>query len=118
MNNVIKLNGGWPTDMENKQTMDRLKLAREKAGLTAAQLAKKVGMNAAAYRRYERGEVSPKLDLCKAIANALDMRLGELFDDDYNPPAEVDLVGRARPGQTIYIKIVVDEEGRIAPPPA
>jgi len=47
--------------------MNKLRQARESAGLSVAGLAAKLGMEPAAYRRYERDEVSPKVSLCREI---------------------------------------------------
>jgi DNA-binding XRE family transcriptional regulator len=90
--------------------MNKLKRAREDAGMSIIGLADKLGMEAAAYRRYERDEVSPKISLCLEICRHLDLTLAEVFDQDYVPPKAVDISYRAKPGQTIYIKIEIDQE--------
>jgi hypothetical protein len=36
-----------------------------------------------------------------------------VFDEEYEPPDIVDLAYRARPGQTLYIKVEVDENGGV-----
>lgn len=55
--------------------------AREKLGLTQAQVAKKAGINANYYARVERGEPSPRWTIIKKIAVALDVDLSSLTDE-------------------------------------
>ena len=90
--------------------MNKLKRAREDAGMSVIGLAGKLGMEAAAYRRYERGEVSPKISVCREICRHLNLTLSEVFDEDYVLPKVVDISYRAKPGQTIYIKIEIDAD--------
>ena len=96
--------------------MNKLKIAREAAGVSINSLAKQLGMKPAAYRRYERGEVFPKINVCAQICKILGTTIGEVFDEDHQPPREVDLSYRARPGQTLYIKVEVDENGGLVIP--
>jgi len=91
--------------------MNKLKRAREEAGLTVTQLSGRLGIAPAAYRRYERSEVFPKINVCQEICQILGTTLGKVFDEEHEPPTKVDLSYRARPGQTLYIKIEVDENG-------
>ena len=93
--------------------MQKLKRAREDAGLSVTQLSKRLGIAPAAYRRYERSEVFPKINVCMEICKILNTTLGKVFDEEYVPPAKVDLSYRARPGQTLYIKVEVDENGDV-----
>ena len=101
---------------KDRLTMENLRKAREEANISVSQIAKHLGIAPAAYRRYERGEVSPKISVCKKICKMLGKSIGEVFDDDYTPPKEVDLSYRARPGQTLYIKVEVDENGGLVIP--
>lgn len=95
--------------------MRKLKISREQAGVSVNALAKHLGIAPAAYRRYERGEVYPKINVCRDICKFLGTTIGEVFDEDYEPPQSVDLSYRARPGQTLYIKVEVDSEGQMVP---
>lgn len=49
--------------------------AREKAGLSQVELAKKAGINANYYARIERGEVVARGDILNKIAKALEIKL-------------------------------------------
>ena len=90
--------------------MNRLKSYRSKAGFNASELAKKLTMAPSAYRRYERDEVSPKIELCQKIVGFLDCTLNDIWGDKaLTPPEHVDISYRAKIGQTILIKINVDK---------
>ena len=49
--------------------------AREKAGLTQAEVAEKAGIHFNYYARVERGEVTPRVDIVENIAKALKLKL-------------------------------------------
>lgn len=51
--------------------MSNLKKFREKAGITQAQLAEKVGMTQGAIAHYENGRRTPGLNECRLIVVAL-----------------------------------------------
>ena len=85
--------------------MQKLKRAREQSGVSVVDMAKHLGIVPTAYRRYERGEVSPKLETCRRICTMLNTTLSELFDDDYVPPKNVDMKYKIRPGQKLFIEI-------------
>ena len=57
----------------------KLQKAREKTGLTQAEIAKKAGITAACYQRYEYGERIPRADTAKLIAKALSSTVEDLF---------------------------------------
>ena len=42
--------------------MNRIKVLRKEAGLTQAELAKKIGVSDASINKYEKGIMSPKID--------------------------------------------------------
>ena len=90
-----------------------MKRAREEAGLSVTQISKRLGIAPAAYRRYERSEVFTKINVCQNICKILGTTIGKVFDEDFEPPAAVDLSYRARPGQTLYIKVEVDANGDV-----
>ena len=58
---------------------ENVKKYREKANLTQADLAEKVGIGTASVLRIERGEKRMKLETLRAVADALDISVGLLF---------------------------------------
>jgi transcriptional regulator with XRE-family HTH domain len=54
---------------------ERIRLARERAGLTQAQLAARIGSTQPALARLEAGGVTPNLDTLGRLANALGLEL-------------------------------------------
>lgn len=58
---------------------ENVKKCREKANLTQAELAEKVGIGTASVSRIERGEKRMKLETLRAVAEALDISVGLLF---------------------------------------
>ena len=87
---------------------ERLKDFRIRAGVSVTKLCTKLDINGPSYRRYERGEVSPKIELCIDICKALDCSLDDIWGEAHVAPPQVDVSYRARPGQTVYLKIDVD----------
>lgn len=59
---------------------ERIKAARERAGLTQVQLGEKVGVSGVAIMRYEKGTREPRYDQLKRISDALGISIYELFD--------------------------------------
>ncbi len=57
----------------------KLKLARVEHSLTQAELAEKVGVTRQTIGLIENGRYNPTLNLCIAIAKALDKTLNDLF---------------------------------------
>ena len=57
----------------------KLKLARVEHNLTQAELAEKVGVTRQTIGLIENGGYNPTLNLCVAIAKALDKTLNDLF---------------------------------------
>ena len=53
---------------------DQFKEAREKAGLTQAEVAKKAGINVSYYAKIERGEVNTSFDKIYAISKVLKIK--------------------------------------------
>lgn len=58
---------------------ENVKKYREKANLTQAELAEKIGIGTASVSRIERGEKRMKLETLRAFADALDISVGLLF---------------------------------------
>lgn len=57
----------------------KLKNAREKTGLTQAEVAKQAGITARSYQRVEKGVQDPKTSTAILIAKALNSTVEELF---------------------------------------
>ena len=57
--------------MDNDSVAEKIKSAREKAGLTQAQLAEKVGTTSQNISQYERGIRNPKYNTLEKIARSL-----------------------------------------------
>lgn len=67
-------------------TGQRIKEARIKAGVTQAELAKKLGTPYQSVSKWERDERNPRFDTLKRIASALDINISELVDiSDISP---------------------------------
>ncbi len=62
----------------------KLKLARVEHSLTQAELAEKVDVTRQTIGLIENGGYNPTLNLCVAIAEALDKTLNDLFWEDPN----------------------------------
>ncbi|WP_213974945.1 helix-turn-helix domain-containing protein [Tepidanaerobacter acetatoxydans] len=62
--------------------MLKIKKARKKVGLTQLQLAKKVGINREYLSRIENNHSNPSLELLREIANALEVSVKDLIEDE------------------------------------
>ncbi len=62
---------------------ENIRKARKKAKLTQKQLGELCGMADSAIRRYESGGANPKPETLKKIADALDLSLFDLYDEDF-----------------------------------
>ncbi|MCR4819303.1 MAG: helix-turn-helix domain-containing protein [Fretibacterium sp.] len=60
--------------------MKYMKELRQKAGLTQAELAERVGIGMNTIARYERGEMAPSIQIAHSIANALHVTEAELLN--------------------------------------
>ena len=58
-----------------KEFGERVKTAREKAGLTQSEVAGKANMTVNYYAMIERGEVNPSFEKIKAIAKVLKIKV-------------------------------------------
>lgn len=74
---------------DNVAISERIKAAREKAGMTQAELGEKVGISGVAIMRYEKGQRQPRFDQLEKIASTLDVSLAYLLgrDSDLLSPA-------------------------------
>ncbi|MEV6313346.1 helix-turn-helix transcriptional regulator [Streptomyces sp. NPDC051840] len=68
-----------------RATGDRIRTARQVAGLTQEQVALRIDMDRATYNRIEQGHSSPLLDSLIRIADAIGVDLADLVRTD--PPA-------------------------------
>ena len=88
--------------MNSKDITKNLRNMRRSKNASVTDLAELLGISAPAYRRYERGEVEPKISQAVMICNFLNCTLDEIW----NPcgiPAEVDLTYTIKPGQTVRL---------------
>ena len=65
---------------DKRQLARQMKALREQAGLSQAQLAKRVGTQAPGIARLESGRFAPRLDVLHRIATALGLRVRIEFD--------------------------------------
>ena len=70
------------------QTGDRIKQVRLKAGITQAELAKRLGVTPQAISQYERGIKKPKIETLRKIATALNCNVSDL--DNSLPTVYID----------------------------
>jgi len=61
--------------LKDQQLAKILKNAREKSGLTQADVAEKASIHVNYYARVERGEVTPRVDIVENIAKALKIKV-------------------------------------------
>jgi transcriptional regulator with XRE-family HTH domain len=64
------------------QIADKIKKYRTAKGLSQKEIAIDLGIDQAQYSRIESGKVEPTLSSLEKIAEALNVRLPELFDDN------------------------------------
>ena len=89
-------------DPDNNGEMDqatRIRLARQRAGLTQAQLASRLGVRQSAVSQWEKGRVSPELETRIKLAALLRMPLSDVLpevtsvpDDAFRDPQVLRLV--------------------------
>ena len=61
--------------------MNRIKKLRKEAGLTQAQLASKIGVNAVTLSRYETGDRNPKVDKLVKMSKVFGVKLEYLLSE-------------------------------------
>jgi transcriptional regulator with XRE-family HTH domain len=64
----------------------KLQKLRKAAGMSQSQLAKLSGTSIDSLRNWEQGRALPKIDTAKRLANALDVSLDQLVDNDMTKP--------------------------------
>ena len=62
-------------------TINPLVLARVKKGVDVKPLAKKLGLNPHTIWRWENGERMPKIDYLHAVADELEVNVGDLYQE-------------------------------------
>ena len=77
---------------ENK-VAERIRIYREKQGMTVADLASKSGVDEKVVLAIEAGEVIPALGILTKVASSLGQRLGTFMDDQYKPDPIVTRAG-------------------------
>ena len=72
--------GTFAEEFDKLQLARQMRDMREKAGLSQAQLAKRVGTQAPGIARLESGRFAPRLDVLYRVASALGKRVRIRFD--------------------------------------
>ena len=83
----------------------QIKIARKKAGKSAAECATALSLTVHAYRRWERAEVEPKASQCLTLAQFLDITIDQLLTDK---PADEDaqhMTVSVQPGQRVILDV-------------
>lgn len=93
--------------MNKEQFGERLRVARTALGMAADELGRRLGSTGQAYRRYERGEVMPKIDQLLSIADILGVTLESLV---YGLDETTSIEVTVRPGERVVIKAANDAE--------
>ena len=85
----------------------RLKLARTRAGLSLRGLEERMGrlVTAQAIGKYERGESSPRPRVLEALALALEVSVGYLFEEDSLKVSVVEFRRKGRMGKRQFTRI-------------
>jgi transcriptional regulator with XRE-family HTH domain len=60
---------------------DKIQTLRKQQGWSQQQLAKKIGTSGPIIGRYERGEMTPSVEVAKKLADTFDVTLDYLVDD-------------------------------------
>lgn len=70
------------------KTGDALKNARVGAGMTQAELARRLGVTPQTVSQYERGRINPKFETLKRMADAMDVSVDSLLDESMRAQIE------------------------------
>lgn len=79
---------------------DRLRKAREHAGMTQSELAEAAGVSLNSLNRYEKGQRSPGEDIVHAISNATGVPFEWFYQDDTNTELSAQ-TGTLPPGSVV-----------------
>ena len=89
---------------------EKIKLARKKNGLTQKALGQKCGMPDSQIRQYESERFKPKLDTLRRIANALDVPLYELMENEYTVEDIKEDLRNLPPDEAVDWKILFEDK--------
>ena len=84
---------------------EQLRDARKRAGKSAAECAKALGLTVHAYRRYERGEVEPKVSQAVALAEYFEITLDQLLSDRPDVDDAQRMLVSVQPGQRVVLDV-------------
>lgn len=84
---------------------EQLRDARKRAGKSAAECAKALGLTVHAYRRYERGEVEPKVSQAVALAEYFEVTLDQLLTDRPDVDDAQRMLVSVQPGQRLVLDV-------------
>ncbi|HEY7885306.1 MAG TPA: helix-turn-helix transcriptional regulator [Cellvibrionaceae bacterium] len=70
---------------EDKEFGNRLLSLRREQGWSQPELSKKIGTSGAIIGRYERGEITPSIEVAKKLADVFGVTLDYLIDDKKMP---------------------------------
>lgn len=63
------------------QNVDKLKMLREKSGLSQEKLAKTIGISQARYQNYEKGRRNMPIKLARTMADIFEVNWWELYEE-------------------------------------
>lgn len=72
--------------------MKGLRAIRKKLGVSLINLEEMTGIDASSLSRYERGTVTPSIDMVQKIANALGITVDELLNEPTNQELDVKII--------------------------
>lgn len=67
--------------MSIEQNVDKLKMLREKTGLSQEKLAKTIGISQARYQNYEKGKRNMPIKLARSMSDIFDVNWWELYEE-------------------------------------
>ena len=83
----------------------QIKIARKKAGKSAAECASALSLTVHAYRRWERGEVEPKASQCQTLAEYLEITIDQLLTDRPSDENAQHMTVSVHPGQRVILDV-------------
>lgn len=63
------------------QNVDKLKVLREKTGLSQGKLAKAIGISESRYQNYEKGRRNMPIELARSMADIFEVNWWELYEE-------------------------------------
>ena len=63
------------------QNVDKLKMLREKTGLSQDKLAKAIGISESRYQNYEKGRRNLPIELARSMAEIFEIKWWELYEE-------------------------------------